>query len=262
MSDCKCDFCGEPIDGKAVSKLFSSITIGGKTLHLLFKVSKEPEEGPSLEKRVFRRNYASAACTKFSTFGTTIFAATSRNCGTTTKRKSTRTRKLNVPNSSLRIRIINGRRELTCRECGAVVPIRFGDHRRAFCSERCSRRWHSRKGARQRYAKKHGGKREIVCKFCGVTFVKEFGNPRRDYCSAACRYNAMIARLHEKRKTPDKFYCLMCGEEIVKKHGDKRLKYCSALCMDYYNKYLLAKNKKLVYKRFLEAKEKQNNGAE
>lgn len=50
MSDCKCDFCGEPIDGKAVSKLFSSITIGGKTLHLLFKVSKETEEGPSLEK--------------------------------------------------------------------------------------------------------------------------------------------------------------------------------------------------------------------
>lgn len=50
MSDCKCDFCGEPIDGKAVSKLFSSITSGGKTLHLLFKVSKEPEEGPSLEK--------------------------------------------------------------------------------------------------------------------------------------------------------------------------------------------------------------------
>ena len=167
-------------------------------------------------------------------------------------------KKLNVANSSLRIRIINGRRELTCRECGAVVPIRFGDHRRAFCSERCSRRWHSRKGARQRYAKKHGGKREIVCKFCGVTFVKEFGDPRRDYCSAACRYNAMIARLHAKRQTPDKFFCLMCGAEIVKKHGDKRLKYCSALCMEYYNKYLMAKNKQLVYRRFLEAKERQN----
>lgn len=50
MSDCKCDFCGEPIDGKSVSKLFSSITIGDKTLHLLFKVSKEPEEGSTLEK--------------------------------------------------------------------------------------------------------------------------------------------------------------------------------------------------------------------
>lgn len=50
MSNCKCDFCGEPIDGEAFSKLFSSVTIGGETLHLLFKVSKEPEGGPSLQK--------------------------------------------------------------------------------------------------------------------------------------------------------------------------------------------------------------------
>lgn len=50
MSDCTCDFCGEPIDGEAFSKLFSTITIGGKTLHLLFMVSKEPEEGITLQK--------------------------------------------------------------------------------------------------------------------------------------------------------------------------------------------------------------------
>ena len=50
MSNCKCDFCGEPIDGEAFSKLFSSITVGGETLHLLFKVSKEPEGGPSIQK--------------------------------------------------------------------------------------------------------------------------------------------------------------------------------------------------------------------
>ena len=47
---CKCDFCGEPINGESYSKLFSSITIGGQTLHLLFKVSKEPEGGPTLQK--------------------------------------------------------------------------------------------------------------------------------------------------------------------------------------------------------------------
>lgn len=50
MSDRKCDFCGEPIEGEAFSKLFSSVTIGGEILHLLFKVSKEPEEGISLQK--------------------------------------------------------------------------------------------------------------------------------------------------------------------------------------------------------------------
>lgn len=66
-------------------------------------------------------------------------------------------KKLGVANSSLRFRIINGRRSITCRECGAVVPVRFGERYRVFCSLRCCRRWHSRNGARQRYAKKHGG---------------------------------------------------------------------------------------------------------
>ena len=169
-------------------------------------------------------------------------------------------KKLGVANSSLRFRIINGRRSITCRECGAVVPVRFGERYRVFCSLRCCRRWHSRNGARQRYEKKHGGNREIVCKFCGVKFVIEIGDLRRSYCSTECRNNAAIARQRDKRHTPTKFFCLMCGKEIVREYGDKRLKYCSALCMEYYNKYLLAKNKKLVYKRFLEAKEQQENG--
>ena len=168
-------------------------------------------------------------------------------------------KKLDVANSSLRFRIINGRRSITCRECGAVVPVRFGERNRVFCSLRCYRRWHSRKAARERYSKKHGGKREFVCKFCGVKFVTEIGDLRHYYCSAACRHNADIARHKAKRETPAKFFCLMCGAEVVRGYGDKRQKYCSSLCMEYYNKYLLAKNKKLVYKRFLEAKEKQEN---
>lgn len=167
-------------------------------------------------------------------------------------------KKLNVPNSSLRIRILNGRREFTCKECGAVVRLKFGEHNRKFCSLKCGRRYWSRKQSRARYAKKHGGKREFVCQFCGVKFVTEIGDTRHSYCSAACRYNAMIARLHAKRQTPDKFFCLMCGAEIVRGNGEKRLKYCCPLCRDYYNKWLVAKNKQLVYKRFMEAKERQN----
>lgn len=175
-------------------------------------------------------------------------------------------KKLNIAVSSLRLRILSGRREFKCKECGAVVPIPFGSYKRYFCSRKCSTRYYSRKSARECYAKKHGGKREFVCKFCGGKFETEIGDKRRGYCSESCRYHAhlayMQARRQTKEKAPEKFYCLMCGEEIVRDFGDKRRKYCTPLCMKFYTLYRVAKNKKRVYQKFLAAKEKQNLGNE
>lgn len=97
------------------------------------------------------------------------------------------------------------------------------------------------------------------CKECGryVLSIKRKGE-KNTYCSKVCK-----VKFYNKKYQPSKyfsgrtFFCKMCGKKVeVNSKNEKNRKFCSVLCRVSYQRYQRAKNKELVYNRFLEAKEK------
>lgn len=146
-------------------------------------------------------------------------------------------KKLGVPYQSLRLWVNNGRREyqFTCKECGTVVQVCMKDQRRGFCSDKCRRRYYSRKYSRIRIAKKNG-EREFICKNCGKKFVTEVGDRRRVYCSDYCKNQLHYNRYGRDKCGKKTIVCQHCGKEFETSFGDKRRRYCSEVCCNQHQK--------------------------
>lgn len=151
-------------------------------------------------------------------------------------------------------------KEHVCQECGKPFKPTWEYRGLKFCSKKCQIRNHNKKYLPQKYRKE----RTIVCDWCGkeVT-IKPDDRNRRKYCSDQCaRQAAVKSRWNRIGKEPPEVSqeavtanCRMCGKTFVIPPGTTLPlpECCCRTCKDFYERYKKAKNKKLIFQRFLDA---------
>ncbi|MBR0237340.1 MAG: hypothetical protein IJQ39_04560 [Thermoguttaceae bacterium] len=139
-------------------------------------------------------------------------------------------------------------KQFTCKECGKVVTLKLGERIRKFCSARCQNRHQQRE-----YYKRHRGQRGIVpiaCKHCGKEFTPPYGDKRYKYCCKTCQleHNRLTYQQKKNYGATEKKFCVMCGKSFETHTGAE---FCSRFCRNWHKRYTAAKNKKLIYNRFM-----------